>query len=675
MLCEGVVVFGESKSPAKKLVFKYPAKDKYQEFHVEVKPENHVYSSLGRNASGEEVGPLGEFLKVRKIDPKTNELEHFDTWFMIDKAVGGGVYGNVYKAYSIDKNGEVDTSKPVAIKVFHNSEDFVAQEFNKDPAAFESTMLRYLFPDDSYTMPEVAGKKFLVMPFIEGKPLRNSRYELSLLNLEERIRLITDLAFQLTLLHSQTLAKNVAAIHLDLNASNIMVALESKPKRKVQSVSEEVKTAEPTRAVLIDFNLSRALDGSNSRISVGKIEDGFIYFPPEAVLGEDVGVKTDIYMMVPNICRILGVDYPLSDREPKMPDLNTEEYSEAIRKLPLKEKIKRSRIAFPTNKIIDDFPYILDVSLRKLTIEFLNRMQSNDYDQRPDTHEMREFFVTLYNVIRIHKNYLEKEARVHQEANLAKLIVLAKGLWNVEIGQREIESFDTVKKDEKKAMAHVENRGKDVLPRYAVAGIHDEWVPVEKLIAPKFFAHLVFKEDDDTEKDKKSAKNAEETKNVKETKNPQETRETSTKYQAMCQKIISVYKKGKPKESVCDVLAEASYGGIKGLVKHLLESPPTKITEVLKHVVNSNRHAIVDESVRQLKSMDDAQKLEFCRQIFNSQNVLGAILNTPRSNFSFKFSTFKYGKKKVTRSIYRLLSAVFPSDEPLNIYKSSHLHR
>ena len=193
--------------------------------------------------------------------------------YRIEKQLGQGGMGSVYKAY------DTELHRHVALKVpqFGPEEGAEVLERFKQEARAAAT-LRHTNLCQVYDVGAIDGTNFLTMEFIEGQSLEgyvNRQKEVS----QRFIALVmTKLARALKTAH----VKNV--IHRDLKPSNIMLR-------------DAEGTLEP---VIVDFGLARRIDPGTARLTQSGLVIGtWQYMTPEQLCGEPdaLGPGCDIYAL------------------------------------------------------------------------------------------------------------------------------------------------------------------------------------------------------------------------------------------------------------------------------------------------------------------------------------------------------------------------------------------
>ncbi len=193
--------------------------------------------------------------------------------YRIEKQLGQGGMGSVYKAY------DTDLHRHVALKVpqFGPEEGAEVLERFKQEARAAAT-LRHTNLCQVYDVGAIDGTNFLTMEFIEGQSLEG--YVTRQKEVSQRFVALcmTKLARALKTAH----AKNV--IHRDLKPSNIMLR-------------EADRALEP---VIVDFGLARRIEPGTARLTQSGLVIGtWQYMTPEQLCGEPdaLGPGCDIYAL------------------------------------------------------------------------------------------------------------------------------------------------------------------------------------------------------------------------------------------------------------------------------------------------------------------------------------------------------------------------------------------
>jgi formylglycine-generating enzyme required for sulfatase activity/serine/threonine protein kinase len=186
--------------------------------------------------------------------------------YRLVSCLGKGGMGSVWLAE------DSALERQVAIKVPHLGDDVspeVVHRFKTEARAAAKVTHDNLCP--IHDVGEHGGLPFLVMPFIEGKPL--SKYTGRPWPPERAIRLVAVLAKALAAVHAAGL------VHRDLKPANVMMRADGRP-------------------VLMDFGLAASAEAQSKRFTrEGAMLGTPAYMAPEQVEGriKDMGPATDIY--------------------------------------------------------------------------------------------------------------------------------------------------------------------------------------------------------------------------------------------------------------------------------------------------------------------------------------------------------------------------------------------
>lgn len=193
--------------------------------------------------------------------------------YRLEEEVGRGGMGVVYRGVRVD--GEFDQT--VAIKLIKRGMDTdqILKRFRRErqiTAALNHPNIAYFFGGGSTE----DGLPYFVMEYIVGRPLYKYCDE-NRLNLKERLNIFRQVCWAVAAAHE------IKVIHRDLKPSNIMVKDDGKPK-------------------LLDFGIAKALDpdlmsseadptATHMRVMTPE------YASPEQIMGEPVGIESDIYSL------------------------------------------------------------------------------------------------------------------------------------------------------------------------------------------------------------------------------------------------------------------------------------------------------------------------------------------------------------------------------------------
>ncbi|WP_242432878.1 protein kinase domain-containing protein [Coxiella burnetii] len=326
--------------------------------------------------------------------------------------LGHGTFGVVYKAYSIDSNGNIDEKRTWAAKVFRVENANATSQIGK--IMKEAEIFGRYYRVDGWQRIEsnkndenLQSDFYLFFEYIPGKSLGELLAKNTLnLTFEERVQLIFYIVQQLHLMHYFTPSTGKPIVHRDLKPLNIQVNIEKK------AVTIEDKTTYLTNisSAIFDFGLA---DESEKDEEIDSLKPTTLkgtseYLSPE-ILSEKAGVRSDLYSLVPTIAELLGAPH---------------------------EKLFKNRKLDPKIGKYDLTDLQIDAAYSKdigpLIKEFLQKMQDDDYWKRPTTDEVLRFFTTLnkYCAINLCSTKSEEEREERLAPHFAKLIILASGCWN-----------------------------------------------------------------------------------------------------------------------------------------------------------------------------------------------------------------------------------------------------
>jgi serine/threonine-protein kinase len=188
--------------------------------------------------------------------------------FVLDRRVGAGTYGEVWKAW------QTDLSRPVAIK-------FLNPQFTKHPrvlARFQTEMIaqgRIRDPHVAVVLERGTwqGRHFFVQEFVPGEPLRQwiTRYGASSVPpWEEALELFLSLCAAVHAAHKHNI------VHLDIKPDNVLLHNRS--------------------AYVVDFGVAQVMrEGETTELPAGT----YAYMAPEHVTGTgaDVSKSMDVFSL------------------------------------------------------------------------------------------------------------------------------------------------------------------------------------------------------------------------------------------------------------------------------------------------------------------------------------------------------------------------------------------
>lgn len=203
---------------------------------------------------------------------------------IIDR-IGGGGMALVYKGHDILLN------RKVAIKVLRqqyvHDEEFI-RRFRREAQAAAS--LSHPNVVSIYDVGQEEDIHYIVMEYIEGKTLNDLIKERAPLQVEEAIRIASQICDALDHAHHNQI------IHRDIKPHNILMGKNGRVK-------------------VTDFGIARAADSSQIT-QTGSVVGSVHYFSPEHAKGTSTGAKSDIYSLGIVLYQMLTARLPFSGESP-----------------------------------------------------------------------------------------------------------------------------------------------------------------------------------------------------------------------------------------------------------------------------------------------------------------------------------------------------------------------
>ena len=192
--------------------------------------------------------------------------------YVVRRRIGSGGMGVVYE-------GEHPViGRKVAIKLIRPDSSDALRSRDLVAEARATSTIRHRGIIDIFGFGELPGiGQYLVMEFLDGRPLDEVLQERAPLSLPEALRLITEVLGALSAAHG------AGVIHRDLKPGNIFVVLES-------NGSEYVK--------VLDFGLAKqatAAHAPRAQTQAGMVVGTPEYMAPEQACGQAVSPRTDLY--------------------------------------------------------------------------------------------------------------------------------------------------------------------------------------------------------------------------------------------------------------------------------------------------------------------------------------------------------------------------------------------
>lgn len=203
---------------------------------------------------------------------------------IIDR-IGGGGMALVYKGHDILLN------RKVAVKVLRqqyvHDEEFI-RRFRREAQAAAS--LSHPNVVSIYDVGQEDEIHYIVMEYVEGKTLNDVIKEKAPLQVEEAIRIASQICDALDHAHHNQI------IHRDIKPHNILMGKNGRVK-------------------VTDFGIARAADSSQIT-QTGSVVGSVHYFSPEHAKGTSTGAKSDIYSLGIVLYQMLTATLPFSGESP-----------------------------------------------------------------------------------------------------------------------------------------------------------------------------------------------------------------------------------------------------------------------------------------------------------------------------------------------------------------------
>lgn len=188
--------------------------------------------------------------------------------YKLIERIGQGGMAQVYKAI------QPTIERPVAVKVLHShlsdSEDFVAR-FKREARGLGLLQHPHIVHVIDFDVAD--GVYFMVVDYVPGKTLRAYLDERGVLDYAEALRIAAQLADALAYAHRR------GTIHRDIKPANVLF-----------------KDETDQHVVLTDFGIGRLLTDATMTMS-GSVIGTPAYMSPEAVMGQRVDARADIYSL------------------------------------------------------------------------------------------------------------------------------------------------------------------------------------------------------------------------------------------------------------------------------------------------------------------------------------------------------------------------------------------
>jgi serine/threonine-protein kinase len=186
--------------------------------------------------------------------------------YRLEDLLGEGATGRVYRAVSLDDGGRVAV-KVVKPEVL--ADPRYAGRFEREARAAAEVASSHLVGVVDFG--EAEGRKYLVMPFVEGESLDRRLEREGPLDVAETVRVADEVAEGLDALHAAGL------VHRDVKAANILLDADG-------------------TATLTDFGLAKGR-GDAPLTQPGQVVGTLDYLAPELIRGEPATPASDVYAL------------------------------------------------------------------------------------------------------------------------------------------------------------------------------------------------------------------------------------------------------------------------------------------------------------------------------------------------------------------------------------------
>lgn len=358
--------------------------------------------------------PLGSL--AAKILPEEKETDFAGKQFgkyKIIREIGHGGMGAVFLAERSD--GEF--SQQVAIKIVRQTliDKETERRFKKERQILANLNHPFIAKLVDGGVSEM-GEPFLVMEFIEGKPLIEFA-ETNNLETHERLKIFTKICQAVAFAHRNLI------VHRDIKPSNILVTKMGEPK-------------------LLDFGLAKAFD--ETLADENRTQTGFramtpAYASPEQRRGEMVTTTSDIYSLGKVLAELLGFS------DSKSPKSKSDKQT-VIDQHTTQENKPNPKTKIPTLKSKDDLQNIIAMALREESekrypsVEIFADDIENYLKGLPVTARPATFSYRASKFIKRHKTGVAAASLVA----LSIIVAVFISLWQAQAARREKEKAEIV---------------------------------------------------------------------------------------------------------------------------------------------------------------------------------------------------------------------------------------
>lgn len=366
---------------------------------------------LGRDKSS--CCGISKFVELHQVN---------NQYFLVDSGaeLGRGSGGTVYDAYSVQINkGEIT----YGVKGTGEA-DYVVKVIRKNPQIQQQQQQEIQDETNKFKEEYKVGGivddpngYIIFLEKIKGKEMNISGKQLSkdkdIKSFVAKTTSIVNVIFPFEKMHRN------GRIHGDVKSGNILSSVLNKDNGVKVLVSNQV-----------DFGLTVDMKKKELKDKKELYEFPYnahpFYFPSECVKKNRIGVRSDIFQLVPVIMSVLGIsDSATKWRTDQLAKIDQLFAVQPVDQEMCRQEIEKYRDLKNIFNEILQFPDVIPKVVRECVIAFLQQMRSDEYYDRPITADVLKFFTILNNLALS----LEKGIDQDQEVHIAKLILLANKLW------------------------------------------------------------------------------------------------------------------------------------------------------------------------------------------------------------------------------------------------------
>jgi serine/threonine-protein kinase len=213
------------------------------------------------------------------------ELQPGDTLgqYRLESVLGEGGMGLVFRAVR-ESDGQVVALKLLKLELYG---DFVFKErFKQEARAAAEVQSRHLVP--IIEAGEADGRQYLAVAYVDGQSLEQRLAERGQLSVDETVKIATDIAAGLDVLHAS------GVVHRDIKSSNILIDQEGV-------------------GMLTDFGLAKGR-AYTVLTRPGQVMGTLDYLAPELIRGKAASPASDIYALGCTVFECVAGQPPFADR-------------------------------------------------------------------------------------------------------------------------------------------------------------------------------------------------------------------------------------------------------------------------------------------------------------------------------------------------------------------------